>query len=130
MTATRIIATLIFVTVLAGTFALSKPGDLAILQRISQTTVQQVRGGLPSNLAGPLASFHAGDALPVAERVRVRINSDKDLAGVEVRVSAMAGQIKLKGVVASVGQKNRAVELAERTAGVESVIDEMAIPER
>jgi hypothetical protein len=132
MTATRVAAALIFLAVLAGTFALSKPSDVDVLTRVGKVTVERVKSGLPDNgkLTGPLAAFRAGDALPIEERVRVRIQTDKDLAGTEVSVvsTTTAGQVKLKGIVNSTQQKSRAVELAERTAGVVSVIEELAMP--
>ncbi len=128
MSATRIVAGLMFVTILCSTFMLSQASDLAILQRVGHVTSEQVRGGLP-RLQSPLASFHAGDALPIEERVRMRIHTDKDLEGAEVTAHATetAGQITLKGIITSARQKARAIELAERTAGVTCVIDEMAM---
>jgi hypothetical protein len=132
MSATRILAGGMFLAILAGTFAMSKPSDVDVLCRIGTTSLDEVRSALPDNgkLAAPLAAFRAGDALPIEERVRVRIQTDKDLTGSEVTVAPTntAGQVKLKGVVSNVSQKQRAVELAERTAGVTSVIEELAIP--
>lgn len=132
MSATRVVATLIFLAILAGTFALSQPSDVDVLTRVGKVSIERVRSGLPEKdqLIAPLAAFHAGDALPIEERVRVRIQMDKDLAGAEVAVVPMptAGQVKLKGVVNTPQQKSRAVELAERTAGVVSVIEELAVP--
>ncbi|CAN5484061.1 hypothetical protein BH11PLA2_BH11PLA2_34070 [soil metagenome] len=131
MSGIRIAAVLVFVAVISATFALSQPSDFAILARIGKVTGETVRGGIPDNarLAGSLAAFRAGDALTVEERVRVRIQSDKDMTGAEVNVVMTAnGEVKLKGLVQSTSQKNRALDLAERTAGVQTVIDELALP--
>lgn len=132
MSPTRILAILLFLIILGGTFALSEPGDLDILARVSRVSLDHAKSALPPNdtLTGPLAAFRAGDALPIEERVRLRIQTDKDLAGAEVTVvSTSPGQIRLKGVVTNSVQKARAVEIAERTAGVQSVIEELALPQ-
>src|SRR5436853_2208153 len=103
MSYTRVAAGLVFAAIIAGTFALSEPGDLPILQKVGAQTIVTVKDGMPENdkLTGPLASFRAGDALPIEERVRVRIQNDQELQGSEVTVvpTATAGQVKLKGVV-------------------------------
>jgi hypothetical protein len=123
---------LAFLAIVATTFAMSEPNDLTVLTRVGKASVDHVRSGMPANgkMAAPLAVFRAGDALPIEERVRLRIQTDKDLAGAEVSVVALptAGQVKLKGIVANSTQKTRAIELAERTAGVVSVVEELATP--
>lgn len=133
MTAKRTVAVLMFAGVLAGTFAASKPTDADILAKVVRVSGEKVHAALPDAraVAGPLAAFRAGDALPVEERVRVRVQTDKAMTGAEVvAVAAPAvGEVRLKGVVASAAQKRRAVELAEGTAGVEKVIDELAVVE-
>lgn len=132
MSAARILAGVMFVAILAGTFALSEPSDIDTFVRIGRASADHVRKSLPENskLTGPLAAFHAGDALPIEERVRLRIQTDKDLSGATVTVvpTSTAGQVKLKGLVQTSEQKSRAVDLAERTSGVASVIEELAVP--
>lgn len=129
----RILAGLLFVLVLAGTLALSKADDLDILARAGRKARAQVTAVMPEGrkLAGPLAAFRAGDALPVEERVRVRIQTDKAMIGADVTViaTATAGEVRLRGTVASGGQKLRAIELANATNGVETVTEELAVPE-
>jgi osmotically-inducible protein OsmY len=98
---------------------------------MGRQTGTTLRNTLPENdkLTGPLAAFRAGDVLPVEERVRVRLESDQDLAGAEVSVQALAGgQVRLKGVVKNEAQKARAAELAAKTVGVSSVVDDLAVP--
>lgn len=129
----RILCATLFVFVLGGTLAMSKAEDLDILMRAGRKAKEQIANTLPDGrkLAGPLAAFRAGDALPVEERVRVRIQTDKAMAGADVTVSAAdaAGEVRLRGVVQSGVQKSRAVELANATSGVEKVVEELAVPE-
>jgi hypothetical protein len=129
----RAVAITIFFSVLAGSLVLSKSTDLEILTRVSKTTTRKVHAALPDarRVAGPLAIFRAGDALPVEERVRVRIQTDKQMDGADVWVvpTETRGEIRLRGIVKNSDQKVRAVELANGTAGVDNVLIELAIPE-
>ena len=133
MISQRAVAVFLFGAVLAGTLITSKPADADILSRAGKKAVAQVRDAMPEarKLAGPLAAFRAGDALPVEERVRVRIQTDKAMLGADVAVvpTATAGEVRLRGIVATHSQKLRAVELAEATAGVSKVLEELAVPE-
>jgi osmotically-inducible protein OsmY len=134
MTAKRAAAAVAFFGVLAATIVLSKRGDLDILLRVGKKAAEKVQSGLPDarKATGPLAAFRAGDALPVEERVRVRIQTDKQMAGAEVTVvsTSTAGEVRLRGVVQTGNQRQRAIELAEGTAGVDKVLEELAVPER
>lgn len=129
----RFLAASLFLAVLAGTLALSKAEDLNILLKAGRKAQAQVSNVMPESrkLAGPLASFRAGDALPVEERVRVRIQTDKAMAGADVSVvpTATAGEVRLRGVVQGSAQKARALELANGTSGVQTVTEELAVPE-
>jgi hypothetical protein len=132
MSVKRAAAAVICFGLLAGTLVLSKPTDLDVLARVGKKAGEKVSAALPDarKVAGPLAAFRAGDALPVEERVRVRIQTDKQMAGADVTVTptAAVGEVRLRGVVQTDDQKQRAVELAEGTAGVEKVIAELAVP--
>lgn len=129
----RILCATLFLFVLGGTLALSKAEDLNILLRAGRKAKEQIANTMPDGrkLSGPLAAFRAGDALPVEERVRVRIQTDKAMAGADVTVAAAekAGEVRLRGVVQSSSQKARAVELANATSGVDAVVEELAVPE-
>ena len=57
-----------------------------------------------------------------------RLEADQALAGVAFGVTADGGAVKLRGVVPTTAAKKRAVELAETTVGVGSVVDELAVP--
>jgi hypothetical protein len=133
MSAKRVVAVVVFVGVLAGTLVTSQTSDLEILARVGAKTSATVASALPDahKVAGPLAAFRAGDALPIEERVRVRIQTDKQMTGADVVVAptAAAGQVRLRGVVQTAEQRRRAIELAEGTVGVDAVIVELAVPE-
>ena len=59
-------------------------------------------------------------------RVAVRLRWDKELAGADVQVQSPApGVIRLRGTVANLAQRQRAVALARSTQGVEVVTDEL-----
>jgi hypothetical protein len=129
----RFLAGALFVAVLVGTIALAKSDDLLILMKAGRKAREQVTAALPDGrrLAGPLAAFRPGDALPVEERVRVRIQTDKAMAGADVSVVATgnAGEVRLRGIVRGGDQRARAIELASGTTGVDAVLAELAIPE-
>ena len=129
----RFLAVSLFLAVIAGTLALSRAEDLNILLKAGRKAREQVSNVMPEGrkLAGPLAAFRAGDALPVEERVRVRIQTDKAMAGADVSVvaTANAGEVRLRGIVQGGAQKARALELANGTIGVQAVTEELAVPE-
>lgn len=129
----RFLAISLFLLVLTGTLALSKADDLSILFKAGRKAREQVTNVMPEGrkLAGPLAAFRAGDALPIEERVRVRIQTDKAMAGADVSVvsTANAGEVRLRGIVLGLGQKAKALELANGTSGVQVVTEELAIRE-
>ncbi len=129
----RVLSVSLFLFILVGTLALSKAADLDILLKAGRKAKEQVANVMPEGgkLAGPLAAFRAGDALPVEERVRVRIQTDKAMIGADVTVDATAkpGEVRLRGIVLATAQKQRAVELANGTQGVDKVYEELAVPE-
>ena len=129
----RIWGGLVCVGIVGGAIAASKKSDPDTFAQIGQTVGVKVKGSLPdgSTVSGPLVAFKPGDALPVEEKVRMRIHTDKKMEGAEVVVQAGAtpGEVKLRGVVANSDQAHRAVRLAEGTVGVESVVNELAVPE-
>jgi osmotically-inducible protein OsmY len=63
-------------------------------------------------------------------RVSARLRWDKALAGSKIQVQAKDGVVELKGPVADLAQRRRAVELAESTAGADKVTDLLEIPTR
>jgi osmotically-inducible protein OsmY len=133
MTRKRFFAVLLFTLVVGGTLAFSKASDLGILYKAGKKAHTQIRNVLPETrkLTEPLTALRVTDALPVEERVQIRISADKDLHGGQVLVSTgpTTGSIKLRGVVQSSELRNRAQDLATTTHGVESVLNELAVPE-
>jgi osmotically-inducible protein OsmY len=59
-------------------------------------------------------------------RVAVRLRWDRELAGADIQVDSPGrGVIRLRGTVADLTQRQRAVSLARSTQGVEAVQDEL-----
>jgi len=129
----RILGGLVCVGIVGGALAASKKSDPDTLAQVGETVGVKVKGSTPdgSSVSGPLVAFKPGDALPVEEKVRMRIRTDKKMEGAEVTVMAGAnpGEVKLRGIVMNADQAHRAVRLAEGTVGVESVVNELAVPE-
>lgn len=63
-------------------------------------------------------------------RVSSRLRWDKALAGAAVQVHADGSTISLEGSVTDAAQRHRAVELAESTAGVDKVNDQLRLPDQ
>lgn len=61
-------------------------------------------------------------------RVSLRLRWDSEMTGAEVQVSLTGpNAVELKGDVADLAQRRRAVELAQTTTGVENVVDNLRI---
>lgn len=129
----RFTAGLMFLIVLICPLVAARESDGPILAKVGRTTWDKVRESLPdrAKIAGPLAAFRAGDALPIEERVRLRIETDKPMDGVRVMVvpGDEAGHVRLRGFVPRLELANRAKQIAESTTGVVNVINELAVPE-
>lgn len=127
----KTLAVLTFITIIGGALAGSKQTDADILTRVGRVAAKKVKAVMPdaSALAGPLVALTPPDLMPVADRVRVRIKTDQQMEGATVTaVSTAEGEVTLRGEVKSAGQRQRAVELAQSTAGVKKVIPEMTEP--
>jgi osmotically-inducible protein OsmY len=129
----RWLGVLVFGAIVGGSLAGSKSTDPDRIAAVGQVVGQKVRAALPepAKVTGPLAALRVGDALTVEERVRVRVRTDKRMAGAEVYAvpGANAGEVRLRGVAATADQAQRAVRIAESTTGVEKVVNEIAVPE-
>jgi hypothetical protein len=65
-------------------------------------------------------------AAGVETRIRARLQTDQSLAGVEIEVTAVGGQVELAGKGLTLAQRRRAVDLAQTTVGVSGpVVDKM-----
>lgn len=102
--------------------------DADRLARIAQKTGEKldhltggVRGKVNSGWHAARGSL--GDAT-LDSRVETRLQWDKTLADINIQAKiAGPGIVELRGTVASEEQRQRAVELAQSTAGVTSVTD-------
>jgi osmotically-inducible protein OsmY len=61
-------------------------------------------------------------------RVASRLRWEKSLEGSQIQVQASDKTVELKGTVANLQQRRRAVALAESTVGVEKVEDHLEVP--
>lgn len=108
--------------------------DADILARVGKKSMSKVEG-LAGETAGQMAqrleSLRPGIAEPaLVDRVSCRLRWDQALAGASIQVRlADGGAIELTGTATDAGQRRRAVELAESTAGVAKVIDLLTVPE-
>jgi BON domain len=128
----KILVVSVFVVIVGGALALSKPSDAEVLTRVGRTTAVQVGAALPDRaaVAGPLAAVQVGDLIGVDDKVRVRLKTDAALTNAHVVVTTPAdGVVKLTGKVDTAAQRERAVMLAQTTAGVTKVEQELAVPE-
>jgi osmotically-inducible protein OsmY len=63
----------------------------------------------------------------VVERVRERFKTDRYLTGLPIEIGGQEDTVRLTGQVDDLQLKSRAVEIAESTVGVETVIDEIVV---
>lgn len=122
-----LILTALFILVVGSRF---RPSDGDKLAAISRLTVAKVREALPpaDRVAAPVNALRKELPQRTEDRVRARLEADKQLEGIDFAVSADGSAVKLRGIVPNAAARQRAVELAGSTVGVESVVDELAIP--
>jgi len=108
-----------------------KPSDGDKLASVSRIALFKVRDSLPpaARMAGPLQLLRRGIPERLEDKVRARLEADDRLAGVSFDVSVNGAEITLRGVLPSLKARRTAVSIAEHTAGVEKVNDELAVPE-
>ena len=100
------------------------------LARLCQKTAAKF-DGVTENLRGKLQDGWGAvrGSLPESgldSRVALRLHWDQDLEGANITVApAGTGVVRLTGVVTNLTQRRRAVALAQSTAGVEKVLDEL-----
>jgi osmotically-inducible protein OsmY len=128
----QIVAVLILIAlfvVLVGSRFQHSDGDR--LAAISRLAVGKVREGLPpaAKMAGPFHVLRKQFPEQVEDRVRARLESDKRFSGVEFTVAADGGTVTLRGVVPDAKTRRQAVAVAQNTVGIETVVDELAVPE-
>jgi osmotically-inducible protein OsmY len=103
-----------------------RDGDiLAEVCRKTGHKVEAVMGASPVNLAGNLSLGEAS----IAVRVYNRIHWDRYLSGVQVRIQTTApGTVTLLGHVPDLSIKQRIIDLAKSTIGVQQVEDKLTLP--
>ena len=118
----------LFFVLVGSRFQASDGEKLAAVARLVAT---KVRNGLPPslNLAAPVDALRRTLPTRPSDAVKARLAADKRLAGVDVTVLDDNGAVRLRGVVPDAKARKVALSLAENTAGVEQVIDELAVPE-
>ena len=118
------------VSIVGCTLAMSKPGDAQILTRVGKVAANKIGDALPesSKMAGPVNALRNNDLLPVSERVKLRMRTDKSMEGANILVIVDGGDVKLRGEVKNASQRIRAVELAQSTSGVDKVTNEIIEP--
>ena len=91
---------------------------------------KKFRDALPPgvNLAAPVDALRRELPTRPEDAVRARLAADRRLAGLDVTVAGEGATVRLRGVVPDAKARRVAVSLAENTAGVGQVIDELAVP--
>jgi hypothetical protein len=119
----------LFVVLVATRFQASDGDKLAAVARLAGA---KIRNALPpaANLSAPVDALRRELPTRPEDAVKARLAADKRLAGVTVNVVAEGATVKLRGVVPDAKTRKVIVSLAENTAGVEKVVDELAIPEK
>ena len=115
--------------VLVGSQFRASDGDR--LAAVTQRVTGKLRDALPPtlNVIAPLDTLRRELPTRPEDAVRSRLAVDRRLAGSDVTVIGEGSAVKLRGVVPDARTRKIALSLAENTAGVEQVIDELAIPE-
>lgn len=117
----------LFVVLVASQFRASDGDRLGAVTRIVSA---KLRESLPPtlNVIAPLDSIRRELPTRPEDSVRSRLAADRRLSGIDVTVIGDGSVVKLRGVMPDAKAKRVAISLAENTAGVEQVVDELAIP--
>jgi hypothetical protein len=119
---------------LISCFAGCNRQDADRLARVGRTTATQLSnlaGGPHGKLATGLEAMRGalGHAT-IDSRVAIRLEWDKDLANLDLRVlTTEPGVVRLEGKIADEKQRRRAVSLAASTLGVRQVVDALKVQE-
>jgi hyperosmotically inducible periplasmic protein len=121
------ILTAALMTLTLADLALAQDGPLQRAGQALDQTGKNIRARVETEIAkGQVAA----DERDVLYRVLRRIEWDKRFAGSTLKLESRAGgTMVLRGSVLSAAVKRQAVELAENTTGVTTVVDELAVVE-
>ena len=88
------------VSIVGCTLAMSKPNDAQILTRVGKVAANKIGDALPesSKMAGPVNALRNNDLLPVSERVKLRMRTDKSMEGANILVIVDGGDVKLRAI--------------------------------
>ena len=101
---------------------------LARVARLSAAKVEEMTGGAPNKVAASFESMRANwNELALDARVSLRLRWEKDLQSTTIQVEARNGIVEVKGKVADILQRQRAIQVAQSTTGVVEVIDSLEI---
>jgi osmotically-inducible protein OsmY len=100
---------------------------LAKIGRKAADKLQVQAGADPGRASDSLLSIRGGiGEFALDAKVSARLRWDKQLEGTAIQVAAVGGgAVKLTGTVPSFEARQRAVQLANSTTGVNKVIDEL-----
>ena len=116
---------LIAVTLLAACSGCNRSDWRPDLTRVASTVTRKVEELLPER--SPLTgSFGLGD-VDLGNRVRDRFKFYRYLAPLAIEIDANDSLVRLRGSVVDAVLKQRAIEFAESTVGVEKVVDEIVV---
>jgi BON domain len=105
--------------------------DTDHLARVGHKVAEKAATALGNADGKLLSTFPAvgGDATQptLSGRVSARLRWDKTLAEVKIEVNESGTTVELKGTVPEQAQKQRALELAESTEGVQKVTDKLEL---
>jgi hypothetical protein len=90
--------------------------------------LEHVSGGAQGKLATALRGLVPGACDTLEGRIAARLQWDRSLSGAQIQVAVKGDAVELRGTVTSLEQRQRAVQLAETTAGVERVSDLLSVP--
>jgi hyperosmotically inducible periplasmic protein len=107
-----------------------KASDGEKLAAVSRLSAAKVRNAMPPalNLVAPVDALRKELPTRPADAVRARLEADKRFVGIDFKVTAEGNVVTLRGVVPDARVKRLAVGVAQNTVGVETVVDELAIP--
>jgi hyperosmotically inducible periplasmic protein len=111
--------------IIAGSGCNRSDGDR--LTRVAGKVTEKIQELLPERT--PLTgSFGLASSVNLDNRVRDRFKTDRYLAPLPIEIDANeGGTVRLRGSVDDAVLKQRAVEIAESTVGVEKVLDEIVV---
>jgi hyperosmotically inducible periplasmic protein len=117
----------LFVVLVGSRF---RESDWEKLGKVARLVGKKFRDALPPgvNLSATVDALRRELPTRPEDAVRARLAADRRLAGLEITVTGEGATVRLRGVVPDPKTRKVAVSLAENTAGVEQVIDELAVP--